>query len=88
MVMSGGAARNSRSAGAQARRGRGAGGAGAERARHGRGGAMRVQRRRGGASGAAAASGHVEAERGCGRRFARKKKNSVKLTRGARGRVK
>ena len=48
---------------------------------------MRVQQRRGGASGAAA-SGRMAAERGCERRFARKKKHSVKLTRGARGRVK
>ena len=34
---------------------------------------MRVRRRRGGACGAAAASGRVAAERGHGRRFARKK---------------
>jgi len=49
---------------------------------------MRVRRRRGGACGAAAASGRVAAERGHGRRFARKKGVSVRLTRGARRTVK
>ena len=63
-------------------------GAGEARARRGYARAAAVRRRRGGACGAAAASGRVAAERGCGRRFARKKKHSVKLTRGARGRVK
>ena len=48
-------------------------GAGEAWARRGQGGARRVRRRRGGASGAAAASGREAAERGHGRRFARKK---------------
>ena len=85
---------------AQARRGRGAGGAGAERVWRGRCGALRERRWCGGArarewerwrSGARVeAVGQARRLRrtGAGRRFARKKKERVKLTRGAHGRVK